>query len=327
MSTLAQNVGTGARCWRGVLAATLLLGGCGGDSSIGDGDGGGHAGADAADLADGGSGSALYPNEPTGPDWTLWRDLYYQGETSTEMFQSIVDDTGASWGLALNRNPNAELRLSVPDPTSPTGRSVGEFHFPDGLADGEDLLVLGAGYSGDFVRKGFVAHKIKYHPDFVYHALGVKMTIWFMGREGVEGEYTFLMGGSTDGGHEGMEEWPAPKLSYGSRGMTFDVGSSGPPLIGGEIFQYNVAVPEEMPRDTWITWEMYIDMGTQGQHDAVLRLWINGTLVTDYTGLRFPDDANNLGLYTMPFTWGGGGSSLTQDQWIRFANTRIVLSD
>lgn len=285
-------------------------------------------------------GGGLYTNQPEG---TVFADHFYDGLSGGEpivyakvggedAYYGFTDDVGRNWGVAMNRNREATLTTGHVDPTSPTTRRIGRVLFANGLADGEDVLIVSPGNLGSGARDAWFGNIIRLQEDWIYHGLGVKALINNFARTG-GGSYTFLSGGLTDGGYAEMSTWNAPKLSSSCHGFALVDRGANPPLIAGGaggdnqgIFPYNVSTPPLKPRGSWIKWEVRITLGTVGQSNGRFRLWIDGQLVTDYNGIRWPDDIANLGIYTIAFTWGGGGSALTQNQFFDFANTRIVLA-
>jgi hypothetical protein len=258
------------------------------------------------------------------------RDHFYDRPVDEGRWGKVIDDAGGSWRI-FNPGHPGDFVFGVPDDTSPTGRNVGELRFLQGVPDGSDIVAYGVTTENGIRmggRKAYFAHQLKFMPGWIYHGLGVKMTLAGLARpEGSNpSSYNFYMGGATDGGNNDIASYRAPKLLAGTRGMPITIGADPPLVGGGEIFPYNVAIPPLLPTGSWITWETYIDLGTPGQNNGVVREWMNGQQVTNYTQIRFPSDALDFsGGFAMPHTWGGGGLPVQQNQWIRYANTRIVV--
>lgn len=76
-------------------------------------------------------------------------------------------------------------------------------------------------------------------------------------------------------------------------------------------------------RDTWHIVEVQQICNTTGNADGVARVWMNGTLVTQYTDVQFATTQQNWGEFYLQPIWGGGGDSVTNDMWIDFDHVYI----
>jgi trimeric autotransporter adhesin len=250
-----------------------------------------------------GSGDLLYPNEPSG--WTIHRE---------QEFRSLVDNTGATWGSRLISN--GEFRLNIADPTNPAGTGVvAEVFFPEGMSDG-----TGPGRIATSMPRNepevFVGDYIKFSDNFSWHSLGIKILLFGLGDGG-----WITMGGGGHGFSE-MRDTPAPNMSIGSRtGSAVSTGSDS--LIRGEVFRFNVSDPPEYQRGEWMQREFHFRLNTPGTANGVVRMWIDGVLVTEYTDVDWGTNAPDWGEIQYGMTWGGGGSAVPHDQTIRIGHLRV----
>jgi hypothetical protein len=81
-------------------------------------------------------------------------------------------------------------------------------------------------------------------------------------------------------------------------------------------FGQNVGTPQAMTRGQWRRWEVLLSANTPGQRDGVIRFWIDGQKVGEYTDVYFRDATNAWQyLYLQPI-WGGIGGSVTATQYL-----------
>ncbi len=86
----------------------------------------------------------------------------------------------------------------------------------------------------------------------------------------------------------------------------------------------NAPVPERDYRKlftagAWHRIELYANVGTVDQYDGIVKMWVDGTLVTSYTNLKFLDSR-----YSSPRdstravgpVWGGVGGTKTRDDFL-----------
>jgi Bacterial Ig-like domain (group 2) len=81
-------------------------------------------------------------------------------------------------------------------------------------------------------------------------------------------------------------------------------------------FRQNIGMPLAMTRGQWRRWEVLLSANTPGQRDGVIRFWIDGQKVGEYTDVYFRDTTNAWQyLYLQPI-WGGIGGSVTATQYL-----------
>ena len=72
----------------------------------------------------------------------------------------------------------------------------------------------------------------------------------------------------------------------------------------------------QMPLDQWVCLEQEVQANTPGQHDGLQRMWVNGTLAREVTGLRWRDTMN-VQQGALQLTFSGSGANLPmQQEWI-----------
>ena len=85
------------------------------------------------------------------------------------------------------------------------------------------------------------------------------------------------------------------------------------------ILDQNVDTRRLMTCGVWHRWEMVLRLNTLGVTDGVLRWWVDGTLIMDYSDVTYITPGNTLGFYTFKFWpyWGGIGGSKTRDDYMQ----------
>jgi hypothetical protein len=81
----------------------------------------------------------------------------------------------------------------------------------------------------------------------------------------------------------------------------------------------------------WTQVELYYRINDIGptKDNGVLRVWINGTLTHEETGIRYRSDMNPLGFYHLQFTpvyGGNSGDVRTRDDYWRLDQVYISAS-
>ncbi|HXG48557.1 MAG TPA: hypothetical protein VNO52_13085 [Methylomirabilota bacterium] len=101
-----------------------------------------------------------------------------------------------------------------------------------------------------------------------------------------------------------------------------DVGSSTP-------YPQNVTSAPLFTVGSWHHVEVYLKTGTVGRRDGVVRIWVDGVKVTDYTTVQFLDPVNNYteGFFHFQWTpvWGGNnGDRRTRDDFMQLDHLYIA---
>jgi polysaccharide lyase-like protein len=71
-------------------------------------------------------------------------------------------------------------------------------------------------------------------------------------------------------------------------------------------------------RNTWVRWEFYIKNNTPGNSDGIVRVWMNGTKVTEYDNIKISASSTQAHLTDFQFApyWGGIGGTLSAPQYM-----------
>jgi len=85
-----------------------------------------------------------------------------------------------------------------------------------------------------------------------------------------------------------------------------------------EYFYQNVGTSQAMTRGQWRRWEVVLLANTPGQANGVIRWWIDGRKVGEYTDVRFRSAADPWQWVFLQPIWGGvsGTVASTQYLWI-----------
>jgi polysaccharide lyase-like protein len=71
-------------------------------------------------------------------------------------------------------------------------------------------------------------------------------------------------------------------------------------------------------RNTWVKWEFYLKMNTPGQSNGVVKCWMNGVQVSQYTNQRFSNSSHQTywnKMQVAPY-WGGMGGRIGSPQYM-----------
>jgi hypothetical protein len=208
--------------------------------------------------------------------------------------------TEARWNVVpggwfvRDRTATARVRTEA---SSPTG-GVLEFHYPAGFPDGTEPGV--AWWSGfGAATEVFIGTTMRYTPGWRPHSNQVKLHLINLGSYGWIGMFDGCRGKAP--GHWTMAMWGAQAVAWPREG---DCMTNTAPL------------PAYAP-GSWVKHEIYLNR-TAG----IIRVWVNGVMTLDATGLRFPADLR-FGEFQHAGTWGGGGSAVQVDQFWEIAATTI----
>ncbi|HMJ59291.1 MAG TPA: hypothetical protein VK467_09145, partial [Gemmatimonadales bacterium] len=93
--------------------------------------------------------------------------------------------------------------------------------------------------------------------------------------------------------------------------------------LGGNVKGGNYVVTE----GRWYDIEGYFRMSTTStSRDGIVRWWVNGTLVGDYTSVNF-DAANPFTEFQFSPTWGGIGGSKTEEDYFWYDHVRLSVPE
>jgi hypothetical protein len=202
--------------------------------------------------------------------------------------------TGNGW----RRRQSADDRV-VSDATAPRGAAtVLEYVYPVGFAGGRAPATHYFGLN--HTKELFAGLVWKVSSPWQGHTSLVNK-IQFLYAE--SSDVAMVMYGPTDGPYElrVMPQWPEHDGSW----LTPNVTKK--PTVPGQ----------------WHRIEWYLKYeSTAGAGDGVIRWWLDGALVGDYTKMRYPHDAGFLEYQISP-TWGGVGDEKKEADYYRFSRSYI----
>jgi hypothetical protein len=81
-------------------------------------------------------------------------------------------------------------------------------------------------------------------------------------------------------------------------------------------FRQNIGTAQAMTRGQWRHWEVLLIANTPGQKNGVIRFWIDGQRVGDYTDVYVRDGADTWEYVYLQPIWGGIGGAVTRTQYL-----------
>jgi hypothetical protein len=154
--------------------------------------------------------------------------------------------------------------------------------------------------------------------DFLNNQVGTKL--WYMSYGG-DGSFnlndSFML--------LGRYEIPSAAMSKMSMDMhtaeSDDRDTSDPTQGSAQKRDENMGGGKEFTcGDGWHHIEVYMKLGTPNNRDGILRVWIDGIQVTQYTNLKYLDTSFNYthGFYHGEWTpvWGGSGPARTRTDFL-----------
>jgi hypothetical protein len=189
----------------------------------------------------------------------------------------------------------------VSDPTAPTGAgSVLQITYPAGFAAGSAPATAYYDFS-PLAREVFVGMWWEPSPNWQGHSSGVN-------------KIQFLMPSS------GTDMYMA---MYGSPGGPYQIRVIAQWPESPDWFKPNAAdVPIQLGQ--WHRLEWYVRYeSAYGAADGVVRWWVDGQLVGNYTNVRFPNDRGFIEHQLSP-TWGGMGETKNHTDWFRFDHVSVM---
>jgi uncharacterized protein YjdB len=248
-----------------------------------------------------------YTNEPAG-----------FVELARNDWSALPGDWGSNrWGLSgpfTTDGRSAEVTIAN-DATAPVGgASVLRMWAPEGYLNG--YAPGRTGYSFGTPRRIFVGWWVKYDEDFIIHPFQIK---WHFVTIAPEAANAWLW---VDHFHRHEGNVPGNPGVWAPSRLRLRFQGSG---WSRDQLQAQNVQPElvEMPYGKWVKLEMYLDLGTPGQPNGVIRLWQDGVLIVELTDLAYPANATGFSNFRHEGTYGGAGHPYPQDQAWYVAQTYI----
>lgn len=227
-------------------------------------------------------------NEPAG--FTLLSEHY---------FNTVMNDDGAGVG-PWSGNGGLSIVNDASSPGSPP--NVGEFEYPAGFQAGSAPGQIEFDELSNYSQL-YLSFWMKLSPNFQGQSSGTNkvMFIWINNHPAV-----FL---SNQG--SGTSEPLLPTLRYQG-----DVDSRA-------YFEQNVGSRQPMTRGQWRRWEVLLILNTPGQSNGVIRFWIDGQKVGDYTNVGFRNGNQTWQYVYLQPIWGGTSGSVASTQYLRIDQIRV----
>src|SRR5690606_22192460 len=94
---------------------------------------------------------------------------------------------------------------------------------------------------------------------------------------------------------------------------------------GGRYYHFNTPEAAPLQAGRWYKIEMYLKPASaSGRSDGVLRIWVDGVLSSNHTGIR--TTAGDISSVYFDPTWGGvGGSAKSRTDYFRISHARISV--
>ena len=213
--------------------------------------------------------------------------------TLTDQYWTAL--TGVGW----NRRESAEDRI-VRDPTAPSVPATAlEYLFPKGFPGGAAPATHY--YELGNRREIFVGMQVKVSSPWQGHSSGVnKIQFVYVQNSDV----AMVMHGPPRGPYElrVLPQW----REHGGAWLTPNAGAPTPVSLG-----------------TWHRLEWHLKYESRyGAADGIVRWWLDGALVGNYTNVRYPDDPGFVEYQISP-TWGGLDDVKNETDYYRFNRSYI----
>jgi hypothetical protein len=235
----------------------------------------------AGGLVDSSRVSITPTNEPAG--FTRFTEHY---------FNSINNSDGAGVGLWSNTT-DFTITQDFTAPRSPP--NVAQFTYPAGFQAGS--------------APGHIEFDLPANVTQLYLSFWMKLSPGFEGQSSETNKVVFVW----------ILDHPAVFLSNQGSGTT-------DPLVPTvryqesfdprAYFRQNVGPEQVMTRGQWRKWEVLLIANTPGQSDGVIRYWIDGQRVGDYTDVRVRDSVGTWQYVYLQPIWGGIGGAVTATQYL-----------
>jgi hypothetical protein len=215
-------------------------------------------------------------------------------------FAAVTDHPWSSvTGGAWNRRPSPHDRITTDDTAPQSPSDVLEYVYPAGFTGGSAPATH---YFPLENRKDiFIGLLWKVSDRWQGHASEVNK-IQFIYLHG-PADVAMVMHGATGGPYEirVLPQWPEHTASW----------------LTPNVTNRSVTLGQ------WHRVEWYLKYESQyGAGDGIIRWWLDGALLGDYTNVRYPNDAGFVE-YQMSPTWGGIGDTKRRADFFRFDHTYI----
>ena len=237
-------------------------------------------------------------------------------ETSYDVTESFEDESWATtfgdvWDYGVGTNATVE------DVAGRDGSQL-EVTVPGGENRGMYTVHNHASRTGESLTECYHKFALRFEPGFTDAITDDGKLPGFAGRDGTD---------------EGAGGSPANGTGWSARMGWDDPGDHGPGIAldwylyhmdaGGSYGEHDYW-GELLDEAQWYEIEQYIDLGTPGANDGVLRGWIDGTKEYERTDLRWRDEGGNDVQWSWLDFYHGGGNTPDADTTVQFDNFGIV---
>lgn len=242
----------------------------------------------------------LRPNEPAG--FTAFAEHNFTGlPTNGQTLGQLL----GTWVATVSGN----LGIITPDLTAPASSpNMLQTRFPNNLAAGTAPVSMSGWASAGptfEVKKMYLAVWVKLKlPDYENQSVGTKMGFIGYGPSPfntARNQGFFLMKGTGSTAVGTAFRMSFEQQGHVSRSLPQNANSS-PLMTAGQ----------------WHEWELLVELNTLGQADGTLKMWIDGTLILNYSNMVWISTGNTHGFYEYRWnpTWGGIGGAKTRDDFV-----------
>ena len=252
-------------------------------------------------------GSAGYPHMPFGMSRVVENGF------------SSLSNGGLFGNWPTPSSSNVSIRQDAGAPQSPGG--VLDTRFPSGLNSGVAPVTWRAWASGEpTYRKLYVSLWVKI-PGSSFQNQPVGTKLWYVGYGNHEqdNDAFMMMHGTGE-----VSDMSAMRLFVYVSPCDDRDGASQP-------HDQNVDSRALLTVGAWHHVEVYMDQGTVDRSNGVLRVWIDGTKVSDYSNLQYLDSRHAFtdGFFGWQWTpvWGGMGGTRTREDHVLLDHVYIAGSN
>jgi hypothetical protein len=151
--------------------------------------------------------------------------------------------------------------------------------------------------------------------DEIYYAMALKLSANFEGHSSSTNKINFVWINGT----------PTTFLSAegsGSNDLELQLRLQNDPDPRARLVP-NVGPSGVLARGVWHNIEVQMICNATGVADGVARVWLNGTLITEYTDVEYVATNQNWGDFYLQPVWGGTGGTVTSDMYIDFDHVYV----
>jgi hypothetical protein len=257
------------------------------------------------------SGGAAHPNEPAG-----FVRFAEHNMSSLPSYPKTLGGLAGSWFGFPQNDP--DLVIVNPDTSAPASPPLTiRTRFPAGLPGGNAPVDMGG---WDAAGSGATGQKSK-----VYTSMWIKLLGNDYENHPVITKMGFIAYALSPSAAQNQGVWQLKGTGQQTIGRAFAVqfGQQGPLT---RVISQNASGGNVMTVGVWHHWETLMELNTLGEADGVLKWWVDGVLVMDYSDIEYivPGSTNHFHGWKWNPTWGGTCCVRTRDDY--FAIDHVYIS-